>query len=317
MHIPHRPFRFCMLTGGAETRQEWIDRACRAEDLGYDSLLFGDHVHNAMAPIAAISAGAAHTRTLRFGSYMFGNDFRHPLLLAQEAATLDVVSDGRLDLGMGTGYMHYDYNQLGLVLDSPGVRIDRLEEAVCIMKGYFAGQPYEHIGKHYQVKVNAISPAPVQKPHPPILMGGGGKRMITLAAREANVVSFNPRTTREGWFDFQSITAEATDQKLGWYMDAAGDRVGEIELSMIVPLVKITDHEREAVECVKQMMRDFGFPETLTLDQVRESPHIYTGSLQAVREKFHRNRERFGVSHYVFFEPLDTSKDIVKYLTGT
>jgi len=213
--------------------------------------------------------------------------------------------------------MHYDYTQLGLALDSPGVRIDRLEEAVKIMKGYFAGQAFEHHGKYYQVNATSISPAPVQKPHPPILMGGGGKRMISFAAREANLVSFSSRTTREGWFDFQSITSDATDQKVSWFIDAAGDRVGEIELSMIVPLVKITDNEREALEAIERFMSDFSFPkDLLTVDQVRESPHIFTGSLQALEEKFHRNRERYGVSHYVFFEPLDASMEICKNLAG-
>jgi probable F420-dependent oxidoreductase len=318
MHIPRRPFRFSLLTGGAETRQEWINKACQVEDLGYDSLLFGDHVHNAMSPIAAIAAGAAQTTTLRFGSYMFGNDFRHPLLLAQEAATVDVLSDGRLDLGLGAGYLHYDYSQLGLPLDSPGTRIERLEEAVRIIKGFFAGQPFEFQGKYYQVDAGVISPGPVQKPHPPILMGGGGKRMISLAAREANIVSFNPRTTREGWFDFSSVSPEATGQKLQWFIEAAGDRASEIEISLLVPVVKITDNEREALQVLEQFLRDFSVPEgVLTTDQLRESPHIFVGSLSAVQDKFLATRERFGILHYVFFEPLEASLEIVKQLAGT
>lgn len=317
MNIPIRPFRFSLLTGGASTKQAWIDKVCQAENLGYDSILFSDHVFNAMSPIAALAAAAGVTSRLRLGSYMFGNDFHHPLHLAQDAATIDVLSNGRFDFGLGTGYMNMDYAQLGIPLDAPIERINRLAESIRVIKEYFRCQPFTFEGKYYQIKAEAVSPKPVQRPHPTILMGGGGKRMIQLAAREANVVSFNPRTTRDGWFDFSSLSPEATDQKLQWFLEAAGERAGEIELSAIVPLVKITLHEREAFGALEKLRSDFNISdEHLTLDQTRESPHILVGSAAEVEDKLHQNRERFGISHYVFFEPIEMSMELVQRLAG-
>jgi probable F420-dependent oxidoreductase len=317
MNLPRKPFRFSVLTGGAATKQEWIDKACRAEDLGFDSLLFGDHVHNQMGPLPAMAAAAMATRTLRFGSYMFGNDFRNPVLLAHEALTVDQVSDGRLDLGLGTGYMFYDYTQLGITLDSPVTRIRRLEEAVKIIKGYFGGRPFEHQGKYYNVKIEHIGISPVQQPHPPILMGGGGKQMISLAAREADIVSFNPRTTREGWFDFTSVSLEATDQKMLWFLDAAGERAAQVELSMIVPICQMTKNERHSVEIVETFQKGYGVTDDhMTVEEGLASPHILLGSLDAIEEKVVAIRERFGVSHFVFSEPLEQKAEIVKRLAG-
>jgi probable F420-dependent oxidoreductase len=316
MKIPRRLFRFSVMTGGAASKQEWIDKACQAEDLGFDSLLFADHVHNHMGPIPAMAAAAMATRTLRFGSYMLGNDFRNPVLLAQEALTVDQVSDGRLDLGLGTGYMYYDYTQLGLVLDSPMTRIRRLEESIKIIKGYFAGKPFEHQGKYYNVKVDHISISPVQQPHPPILMGGGGKQMISLAAREADIFSFNPKTTREGWFDFNSISIEATDQKLQWFLDAAGERAAQVERSLAAPICQVTENEAQSLEIIENFLKGFGAPDDVRVEDWLASPHVMLGSIDAIEEKFLAVRERYGVSHFVFFEPMEQKAEIVKRLAG-
>lgn len=317
MKVPFRPFRFCVNTGGAATKQEWIDRACKAEDFGYDALLFSDHIFIPMSPAPAIAAAAMATTRLRFGSYMFGNDFRHPLLLAQDAASLDVLSDGRFDLGLGTGYLNIDYNHLGIPLDPPITRINRLEEATKIIKGYLAGQPFDFQGKYYQVKVSIINTVSVQKPNPPILMGGGGKRMLSLAAREADIVSLNVLTTREGWFDFTSISPEATEQKLKWVHETAGERDTRIELSILVPILKVTEQESEILEAVKEFRQIFNVSdEQVPFNRLIESPHVLLGSLSAIEEKIQANREKYGISHYVFFEPLEKSTQIVKRLAG-
>jgi probable F420-dependent oxidoreductase len=302
-----RPFRFGMITGGAPTKKEWIEKVRKAEDLGYHTLLFGDHLFYDLTPVAAMVSGADVTTRLRFGTYMFGNDFRHPLLLAKEAATLDVLTDGRFDFGIGTGYWHQDYAHLGIPLDSPGVRIDRLEEALQIIKSFFAGKPFSFQGKHYTLQVDSTSPTPVQSPHPPILMGGGGKRMISLAAREADHVSINLRTTRDGMLDYSSVTAHATNQKLEWFCQAAGDRIDQIELSALV-----TIHES-----VEQFYAQWGTNESeLPAGDVMNSPHALIGSEDAMVEKLLANRERFGISHFIFFEPVDASAGIVKRLSG-
>jgi probable F420-dependent oxidoreductase len=302
-----RPFRFGIFTGGAPTKKEWIEKVRKTEDLGYNTLLFGDHLFYDLTPVAAIMSGADATTSLRFGSYMFGNDFRHPLLLAKEAATLDVLSDGRLELGIGSGYWHQDYTHLGIPLDPPGKRIDRLEEALKIIKSFFAGKPFSFQGKHYTVEVENTAPVPVQSPHPPIAMGGGGRRMISLAAREADHVSINLRTTRDGMLDYPSVTAHATQQKLEWFCQAAGDRIHQIELSALV-----TIHES-----VEQFYAQWGTNENqLSPDEVMNSPHALIGSEDAMVEKLLANRERFGISHFIFFEPIEASAGIVKRLSG-
>jgi probable F420-dependent oxidoreductase len=302
-----RPFRFGLFTGGAPTKKEWIEKVRKTENLGYDTLLFGDHVFYDLTPVAAIMSGADATTTLRFGTYMFGNDFRHPLLLAKEAATLDVLSDGRFELGIGTGYWYQDYAHLGIPLDPPGKRIDRLEEALKIVKSFFAGKPFSFDGNHYAVHVDNTSPVPVQSPHPPIIMGGGGRRMISLAAREADQVSFNPRTTLDGMLDYPTVTAHATVQKLEWFCQAAGERIHQIELSALVII-----HES-----VEQFYAYWGTNENqLSAEEVMNSPHTLIGSEDAMVEKLLSNRERFGISHFIFFEPIEASAGIVKRLSG-
>ena len=194
------------------------DLARSAEALGYATFLVADHVHLSLAPIAALTAAAEATSTLRVGSYVFANDFRHPVLLAREAATIDVLSGGRLELGLGTGFWHADYEQLGLPLDPPGVRVARLGEALQILKGALAGEePFSFSGAHYAVKDLVFRPQPVQRPRPPIAVGGGSRRLLALAAREADIVTVTARTTSGGGFDLTSRSADGLRR---------GDRVG-------------------------------------------------------------------------------------------
>ena len=192
--VPHRrPFRFgvgpgAIALGSAGT---WRDFARRIEDLGYATLSVGDHLVGGHGPVAAIAAAAEATTRLRVGALTFCNDYRHPVVLAQEAATLDLLSDGRLELGIGAGWMRADYERAGIPLDPAGERVERLAEAITVIKGCFAGEPLTFDGAHYRIDGHVGRPAPVQRPHPPILVGGAGPKVLTLAARKADIVGLN------------------------------------------------------------------------------------------------------------------------------
>src|SRR5260370_30531151 len=165
----------------------WRDKARLVESLGYKALYLPDLFGDQLGPIAALMAAAYATTTLRVGSLVFDNDYRHPVVLAKEVASLDLLSDGRFDLGLGAGWMASDYEQAGIPFDSPGLRIERMEEGLAIIKGLLAGGEFSFTGKHYRIASLEGSPSPVQKPHPTIVLGGGGRRMLRLAAREADI----------------------------------------------------------------------------------------------------------------------------------
>ena len=309
-----RPFRFGLEVFGAPSREHWIAKARQAEALGYATLVIQDHLHSTLAPIAAIATAAEATSTLRVGSFVFGNDFRHPVMLAQEAATLDLLSGGRLELGLGTGYASGDYAGTGIPLDAPGVRISRLAEAVQVIKGLFADEPLTFSGAHYTVSGLAGLPKPVQRPHPPLLIGGGAHRILSLAAREADIVSVNIKTTAEGGFDFTSLTAEAAMKKVEWVRAAAGERLAAIELNILVPFVVVTDNRRRAAE---QALRPFGVPaETLSVEQLLGSPSALIGTVDQIVDDLVARRERYGFSYIVVWEPMEAFAPVVARLAG-
>src|SRR5215467_14508965 len=169
-----RPFRFGTAAWGATSREAWIEEVRKAEDLGYATFLLADHYVNEFPPIAALMAAADAAKTMRVGSFVFDNDFRHPALLAKEVATLDLLSGGRFEFGIGAGWNLPEYEQVGLPFDSAGVRISRLEEALSIIKQFFTQESVTFSGTHYRVTDLYATPKPVQRPYPPLFMGGGG-----------------------------------------------------------------------------------------------------------------------------------------------
>ena len=185
--MPHRPFRFGV-TGRGDSLASWRDFARKAEDLGYSTLLLPDHFGPQLAPLVALGVAAQSTRTLRFGTLVLDNDFRHPTVLAKEAATLDLLTEGRFELGIGTGSTPADNEQSGIPLDPPAVRYERIVETICILKSFFADESVTFQGRHYQVSNLRAYPKAVQQPHPPLLMGARGPRMLRLAAREADII---------------------------------------------------------------------------------------------------------------------------------
>jgi probable F420-dependent oxidoreductase len=314
-----RAFRFGILTGGAVSRKAWIDKARQAEALGYSTLLIDDHLYNTFAPLTALVSAADVTTSLRVGSLVFGNDFRHPVALAKEAATLDVLTDGRFEFGLGTGYLREDYEQSGIELQSPGTRVSRFEEAIQVIKGLFADDAFTYSGNYYIIRNLNGLPKPAQKPHPPLLLGGGSKRMLSIAAREANIVSVNIRTTAEGGFDASSITPEATDQKLAWVREAAGERFHDLELNVLVFPV-VTDQPRQAAE---QMLREWKLPtDEASIDGLLAESSSLFGTVDQIVENLQARRQRFGFSYiavgeYYQADVMERFAPVIAKLAGT
>jgi probable F420-dependent oxidoreductase len=280
--------------------------------MGYTTLYLPDHFSDQVGPIAALMAAAGATTSLRVGSLVFDNDYRHPVVLAKEAATIDLLSDGRFDLGLGAGWMASDYEQAGMPFDSAGTRISRMEEALTIIKGLFTGEPFTFAGDHYRVSAIEGSPPPVQKPHPPILLGGGGRRMLHIAAREADIVNVN-FDLREGSVNRKLVRtglAEATDEKLGWIKEAAGERMESIELSVTIFLANITD-DRETVAAA--MAGGVG----VESKDILAMPHFLIGTVDEVVEDLQQRRERYGISYVIVpGEAAEAFAPVVTRLTG-
>src|SRR2546430_2682405 len=184
-----RPFRFAVQEHSAPSAKAWANRARLVESLGYSALYVPDHFGEQFGPIVALMAAADATTSLRVGALVFDNDYRHPVVLAKEVATLDLLSDGRFDFGLGAGWLKSDYEQSGIPYDPPGVRIERMEEGLAIIKGLLAGGPFSFTGKHYRITAAEGYPSPVQKPHPPIVIGGGGGPLLPISAPPAELVN--------------------------------------------------------------------------------------------------------------------------------
>ncbi len=297
----------------APSARAWTDKARLVESLGYKALYLPDHFGDQLGPIGALMAAAAATTTLRVGSLVFDNDYRHPVVLAKEVATLDLLSDGRFDLGLGAGWMASDYEHAGIPFDSPGVRIERMEEGLAIIKGLLAGGPFSFAGKHYRITSLEGNPSSVQKPHPPILLGGGGRRMLRLAAREADIVNVN-YDLREGRINpalVRTGLAGATDEKLAWIKEAASDRIDHVELSVTIFFATITD---DRVSLAAAVGRGFGAEAADVLD----TPHFLIGTVDEIVESLRERRERYGISYVILpGEVAEAFAPVVERLTGT
>ena len=304
-----RPFRFGLTTGWVSSGTEWLAMARRAEALGYDVLLVPDHLTRMLSPVPALAAAAAVTSHLRIGSYVFANDFRHPLLLAREAATLDALSGGRLEFGLGAGWRVSDYSQLGVGYDPAGQRIDRMVEGLAVIKRLFAGETVTHAGPHYQVEHARLSPAPVQRPIP-IMLGGGGPRMLRIAARQADIVSFVPQFNAAGRPIIQQATEGALMEKVATVRAAAGDRFDHLELNVFVAAAGMVGQGSGiASSAVAAGMAVGG--------SVIRSPYLLYGTRAGLRDLLERRREGLGISYYGIPQPaLESMAPLVDDLAG-
>ena len=306
---PRRAFRFGVVCWQARSRHDWREKARQAEQLGYTTFLVPDHLQDQVAPVPALLAAADATTTLRIGSHIFANDFRHPVLLAKEAATLDLLSDGRFELGLGAGYLRAEYDQAGLAFASPGVRVGRLEEAIRLIKQLLSEGPTTFTGTHYAVTDLPGLPKPVQQPHPPILIGGGGPRLLALAAREADIVSIVLRSRTDGsGLDLTDFAAASMARKVRQVQAAAGARWTTLELSTLIQRVVVTD---DPYTPATQLGERYGLPP----EQVLESPFILLGTVAQLCEVLHARREQYGLSYIVVFEPsMDAFAPVVARL---
>ena len=287
-----RPFRFGFSLDGLDEPQEIARRVRRAEDIGYSSVVMTDHFDDRHGPLVALTAIALATTSLRVGTLVLANDYRHPAVLAKELASLDQVSDGRLEIGIGAGWMASDYEQAGIGFDRPGVRIERLDEAISVLEGCFSDGPFDFEGSHYTIRGLDSRPKPVQTPRPPLLVAGGGHRMLALAARRADIVGINP-SLHSGAIDEHAgptATAEATDSKLAVVRDAAGDRFDALELQTRVHLSVITD---DAFALASAAAPAFG----ITAEQALASPHALVGTVEECVATIEGWRERWGISY--------------------
>ena len=284
-----RPFRFAAMASRGRSAEHWRQVAQRAEALGYDSLLMPDHITDQLAPMPALAAAAAATTTLRIGSFVFDNDYRNPVMLAKEATTLDLLSSGRLEFGIGAGWSRRDYQQLGIPYDPPKVRVDRMEEAVTLMKRLWTEDKVTHEGPHYRVREATVLPRPTQRPHPPLMIGASGPRMLRIAAREAQIVAFVPSLNRLGPETLRSMGTESVEKRIA--MLRRTPRFSEIELNVIVFDAAVTDAARSVVDALTARLKS-------AATAIVESPFLLYGSRTSIVEDLLARRERLGISYF-------------------
>jgi probable F420-dependent oxidoreductase len=307
-----RPFRFGVTAPTPSAGTDWVERARRVEQLGYSILVVPDHFRDHLAPVPALTAAALATTRLRVGSLVFSNDFRHPAVLAKEAATIDVLSGGRFELGLGGGWLRAEYDQTGIPFEAPSTRIERLEEAVTIIKGLLAGERVTFAGRHYTIADLEGRPTPVQRPHPPIAIGGGGRRTLTLAAREASIVGLVPRARRDGsGLDMTDLSDAATREKLEWVRAAAGDRFDSLEIHALIQAVAVGERRTAAADQLASRFK-------VARDVVLETPYVLLGTIKEMCESLRQRRERYGISYLTVFErDMEVFAPVVARLAGT
>jgi probable F420-dependent oxidoreductase len=290
-----RPFRFGVQVSATGTSREWIEQARKIEALGYSTLTMPDHFDDQLAPIPALQCAADATSTLRLGALVHDNDYKHPVVLAKELATLDVLSGGRVQVGLGAGWRLSDYEQSGISYDAPGVRVGRLIEALRVIRSSLGPDRFSFAGDHYTITDYDGLPKPVQSP-PPVLIGGGGPRMLGFAAREADIVGINPALT-SGGIDrttFASMTADAVDEKVAIVRRAATDagRFDDIELNVRAYVVNVTDDTASAVDALVQFT---GMP----AEVIETSPFALVGPPERLIDQLRERRERWGFSYVI------------------
>lgn len=309
-----KPFRFGVNVWSGESRAAWMTTAREIEDLGYAILTVPDHLTRFLAPLPALTAAALATTRLRVGTLVLNNDLRHPVVLAREAATLDLLSDGRFELGIGAGHARSEYDEAGVPWAPGRERVERLAESVEILKELLAGRATTFTGRHYRVTGHTIHPAPVQRPHPPILIGGNGPQLLTLAARCADIVALSGITFRQGGAqpDLSAWKTAAVFERLALVRDVAGERYERIEINALLQRVVVTDDRRAAARELA------GRWPQLTPDEILDSPFVLIGTVDEMVEDLRTRRERWGISYYTVFEPfMRELAPVVARLAGT
>jgi len=312
-----RPFRFLADARAVADARTLAETARRAEGTGFAMLVVPDHLIDQLAPVPAMAVIAAATERLRIGAFVFNNDLRHPAVLAQELASLDILSDGRLEVAIGAGWNKPEYDAIGLTFDPVRTRVRRMQEAVAVLKGCFADEVFSFSGEHYTIAELDGRPKPVQRPHPPFMIGGGGRRTLEFAAREADTVGLAPRILPGVKGDPRSITVAATEEKIAWIREAAGEGFDQLELNVypsMSPII-VTDHARaEAEALAARLEKRTGH--AVSPDDLLESPHIFIGSINGLADKLASLRQRLGISSIMVGE-MDELAPLVERLAGS
>lgn len=320
-----RKFRFG--AGGEGNKDEggarkFVKLAQTAEELGYDTFAIPDHLGNQVGPLAALGALSQSTDRIRLGTSVLANGFRHPAILAKEATTIDVLSKGRLELGIGAGWMKEEFDKAGIEFESPGTRIRRLDESLTILDGLLRGNEVNFDGEFYQIKGLVGSPRPRQGPRPPIAVGGGGPKMLALAAKHADIISVATGTTREGKLRLSDMTMEKTIERIDVIRQAAGDRFDEIELNWTIATIVITD-DREATAEMALAALDKGYPPNIAMDvrlsveDILNSPYLAFGTFEEIAEQIREVRRRTTMSYVgVFPTQMEAFAPVIGLLKG-
>lgn len=311
--VARRRFRFAVQCRGPADQGGWKALARKVEDLGWSTLTVADHLDDGLAPLPALMAAADATTRLQVGTMVLANDLHHPVVVAKESATIDILSSGRFELGLGAGWMARDYERSGIPLDRAGSRVERLAEAIEIVRGLWEDGPFSFAGDHYTITDLDGFPAPFRPGGPPIVVGGGGERVLRLAARSADVVGINVNLDA-GVIDervFPDGVAVATERKLGWIREAAGDRFEDLELHVRVHLAKVTDDRAGVID---ELAPAFG----LTPGEAGDTPHALIGSIEEICAQLLERRERWGISYIgLSGDQLESFAPVIARLAGT
>ncbi|MEY3054185.1 MAG: hypothetical protein RL550_708 [Actinomycetota bacterium] len=289
-----------------------MELARRVEGNGYSTLTMPDHFDDQLAPVPALTAAAAVTDTLRVGALVWDNDYKHPLVLAKELATMDVLSNGRVEIGLGAGWMIADYEQSGMPYDRAGVRIDRFVEGLAVIRGLMGPDPFSYDGEHYRITNHNGTPKPVQGPCPPILIGGGGKRVLSIAAREADIIGINATMSAGviGPQAFDTMTAAAVDEKVAIVREAGAHRFDDIEMNIRAFLVNIADDSRAAAEAIGSMIG-------VAPELVESTPFALVGPTSKIVDDLLERRERWGFSYVIVgMNDVESFAPVVAALNG-
>jgi probable F420-dependent oxidoreductase len=313
--VPLRPFRFSLQVAAANSRLEWVELAQTAESVGFSLLVTPDHLADCFSALPPLITAAEATASLRVGTLVLNNDLRHPSLLAREAATIDLLTDGRFELGIGAGHSFTEYQRNGIGFDSAPVRIARLSESVQLLRRLLDGESVDFDGDYYQLTGETCFPRPVQK-HIPIVIGGSGKRLLAAAARFADTIGLTGlgRTLDDGQHHEPSgFPAKVVDQQIDWVLSHAADRIDDLEIQALVQAVVVTDiPQRVAKEFAEERLAP------LSPEDVLDTPYLMIGTQTGLMEKMQDGRERWGISHYTFrARDLEEVAPIVEALAGT
>jgi probable F420-dependent oxidoreductase len=321
-----RPFRFGVLAleaASSSSRDAWLSYARKVEDLGYSTLVMGEHISfGGLAPFPALMAAADATTRLRVATHVLANDFRNPVLLAQEVATLDLLAEGRFEVGIGAGWLAADYPAAGIPFAPAPTRVRRLEEAVLLLKRLFSDGPVTFEGAYYSVHDMDLVTKPQQRPHPPLYVGGGGKQVLSFAAREANIVGVSSKATAAGALNLGDRTPQAFDEKVRWIHEAAGERSAELELNTLIQHVRVTDNRHQGVEEI--LAAYASWPSDLVVnvprstEEILEAPYCLIGTVTQIVEQLQERRERYGISYITVHGGFtDALAPVIERLAGT